>query len=199
MPNTTSICICGGIEWINITLTCVNCNRFNNNNVKGRVEFAYDLYKPWSEQISFGHIGIIGGEPLLHPNLKHWVEGIRSLWREPSILITSNGTQINKHPDLFDFCIKNNAVLEISFHEEKVDAYIWDEIEKFKRHGTNWQTIHTINKFPDRDGNEIELANSQLMCDEGFIIQITDAHTFQNIQIKEWVNGKPMPYDFGLL
>lgn len=176
-------------------LTCTNCNRFNNYNVKGRVEFDYDLYKPWADKVEFGHIGIIGGEPLLHPNLKSWVEGIHALWPNSPILVTSNGTQVNKHPDLFDLLRKNNATLEISFHEQKVDDYIWKEIEKFKRHGTNWTESHGEYHMKDRDGNEISIPTYTLTCDEGFRFEFTDAHVFQRIQIKEWIDGNPIHYD----
>lgn len=177
-------------------LTCENCNRFNNFDVKGRVEFKEDLYKPWADQINFGHIGIIGGEPLLHPNLTEWVQGIRKLWPEPSILVTSNGTRLNKVKNLFEVFSQNNAQLEISFHDAKIDEYIWNEINTFKQsHGTNWIETKEPFQMPDRDGNPIYLLSHKIKCDEGFVFVVTDAHYFQENQFNTWINEKPLPYN----
>jgi len=173
-------------------LTCENCNRFNNFDTKGRVEFDVSMYE-WTKDFEFGYIGIIGGEPLLHPNLGEWVDGIRSLFPTEGIVITSNGTQINKHPGLFDIVTRNNARLEISLHDKAIDAYIWEQIETFKEKGTNWIEDKTEFTVPDRDGNDIGLESHNLRCDERFTFTFTDAHYFQQNQFQSWIDGKPKP------
>ena len=166
-------------------LTCSNCNRFNNYNVKGRVDFNYDLYKPWADKLNFGYIGIIGGEPLLHPNLKDWIIGIHSLWPNTAIQITINGTRINYVRDLFNTFVECNVIIEITLHDTIIDKFVFEELEKFKEKGTNWQKKVIDNTQLDRDNKEMTITNEYLTCDQGLMIKFNPGYYFQSVQITE--------------
>ena len=60
------------------TLNCIHCNTFNNFNFKGSVDWLAerDNYKNWSEKVTSDNIGVLGGEPLLHPNLEQILRDI---------------------------------------------------------------------------------------------------------------------------
>ena len=165
-------------------LACSNCNRFNNENTTGYVRFNKELYKPWADLYDIDLIGIIGGEPTLHPYLGEWCSGIRDLWPDSNIVLTSNGTNILKCKNLFAICSENNVTFEISFHDETIDQQIKQDIETFTQlHGTNWTPRIT----EDWD---------MLMSDEGFSFYYTQAHHFYNNQIANWdLNNKPEPFN----
>lgn len=74
-------------------LTCSNCNRYNNYNFQGHHDWR--LSEPaimsWSTRITAPIITIIGGEPLMHPDLWGWVDLLRRAWVNEPIMIQSNG------------------------------------------------------------------------------------------------------------
>ena len=86
-------------------LSCSGCNRFNNYKFKGFARWAdYEAeYTQWSRELQFGSIGILGGEPLLNVDFMSWVKGIRSLWPNTHIKVTTNGYYLNKVPGLYDY------------------------------------------------------------------------------------------------
>ena len=63
-------------------LTCSNCNRYNNFHFKGWAK--WDDYAEGLEQLSrHVHVQkpvILGGEPLLNPDIVKWINGLQRLW-----------------------------------------------------------------------------------------------------------------------
>lgn len=74
-------------------LTCTNCNRYNNYDFRGMFDWrdSENALLAWGQRITADIITIIGGEPLLHPELAQWVQLIRRAWSTESIMIQSNG------------------------------------------------------------------------------------------------------------
>lgn len=87
-------------------LSCKNCNRYNNYNFSGHYSWQKNqqAIMTWSKRITAPTITIIGGEPMLHPDLYEWAELVTTAWPESQVLIQSNGTI--RHPRLAD--IKHN-------------------------------------------------------------------------------------------
>lgn len=88
-------------------LTCTNCNRFNDYDFKGwqRWRDYESLHEEWAKKIRLQRVTILGGEPLLNPTVLDWVDGINRLWNKP-VQILTNGTQLNRVPNLYDRLIK---------------------------------------------------------------------------------------------
>lgn len=86
-------------------LTCDGCNRYNNYHFRGWQawdDYADDLAR-WAKRIEIGHPVILGGEPLLNPDIVKWVNGLRRLWPEHSgVQIQSNGTRIDRVRGLYE-------------------------------------------------------------------------------------------------
>jgi organic radical activating enzyme len=116
-------------------LNCPNCNRFNNYPFKGH--FLWDDhkedYKEWSKKLQFKLIGILGGEPLLNPNLLDWIHGVAELWPESKIVIVTNGTQLDKWPNLHKELrkYKGRVYLEISNHNPFKFQNLLDLVKSF--------------------------------------------------------------------
>ena len=116
------------------TLNCINCNTFNNFNFKGSVDWLAerDSYKNWSEKVTCDRIGVLGGEPLLHPNLEQILRDIHD-WHRPveGIYLTTNGTLLEKLVALKNVFIETNTTLCISLHSLR---WMRKWLTQFKKH-----------------------------------------------------------------
>lgn len=74
-------------------LTCSNCNRYNNYDFQGHHDWrsSESAVMAWSRRITAPIITIIGGEPLMHPELWGWVDLVCRAWPDQQIMIQSNG------------------------------------------------------------------------------------------------------------
>jgi organic radical activating enzyme len=97
-------------------LTCDKCRSFNNFNFKGHYEFDREKMLQWSKLVKIDTIEILGGEPTLHPRLWEWVAGLRELWPDSNLQITTNGTHFKKMKDFHKQLIRYNCNLQVSVH-----------------------------------------------------------------------------------
>lgn len=99
-------------------LDCNDCNRFNNYNFRGHYhhEPYIDIYRRWAKLLDVNCITIIGGEPLMHPDLEGWARTIRELWPNAVCNISSNGTLLLKYKNLYNILKKYKFTLSISVH-----------------------------------------------------------------------------------
>jgi organic radical activating enzyme len=98
-------------------LNCNNCNRFNNYSFTGWQRWSdYEqIYQEWSNFIDIDHIVILGGEPLLNPDIVSWIYGLNKIFKR-NVQILSNGTHINKVNGLYESLTQNGNWLGISWH-----------------------------------------------------------------------------------
>ena len=100
-------------------LTCKNCNRYNNYNFSGHYSWQANqqAIMAWSKRITAPLITIIGGEPMLHPELYEWAELVCTAWPDRPVMIQSNGTL--RHSRLVDIKLDfKNISLCASLHQE---------------------------------------------------------------------------------
>jgi organic radical activating enzyme len=104
-------------------LNCPRCNRYNNYAFSGhqRWDDYADIYQAWSKRLDIPRIGILGGEPLLNPDFDKWLKGIARLWPDSNIFINSNGTQLDRWPDLYRWLdeYKGRVRLDINRHNRE--------------------------------------------------------------------------------
>lgn len=114
-------------------LNCQRCNRFNNYAFSGHMEWQNhsNQYRAWSQRLEIDRIGILGGEPMLHPNFVSWVRYVADLWPKANIMIISNGTQLRKHPDLYHLFrdYQGRIRLDISRHDAGAREQTLKDIE----------------------------------------------------------------------
>lgn len=131
-------------------LACPNCITFNNldwNDDHNFKQLEPEIEK-WRGKVEFEEIYLLGGEPLLHPDVKQWMLWVESMWPDSKKFITTNGRHFARldlvYPDWdskwrveisvhskedYDTAIAyinqkwNNVVLERFKHPEAVDAY----------------------------------------------------------------------------
>jgi hypothetical protein len=103
----------------------------------------------WLEVIEIPDFGIMGGEPLINPEIRDWLIGVRELMPNTQIRFTTNGLLLRKHLDVIDLMHDlGNIVFKITQHQidpeldsiikNIFDCYAWEPVTEF---GINrWQT-----------------------------------------------------------
>ena len=115
-------------------LTCEGCNRFNNYSFAGWQRWSdYEAaYEKWAEYIEIDKIVILGGEPLLNPDILDWVYGINRIFKR-NVQILSNGTRLNNVKGLYEALQVNSNWMGISWHNPNTIDDFEREVHKFLR------------------------------------------------------------------
>lgn len=128
-------------------LNCINCNRFNNFNFSGHSYWKdhAETYKKWSTILEIDEIGILGGEPLINPDFMSWLEGIANLWPKSKICIITNGSQLHRHPTLYNYVAKNSKRIkfDLSFHGFSQQLKVSNIIENWLQKPFSQTVVHT--------------------------------------------------------
>ena len=135
-------------------LNCKNCNRYNNFAFTGHQLWNdyKDVYARWAQTISLNEISILGGEPFLNPSFIDWVKGVRELWPNTPVGITTNGTQFQRWPELYEIMRASNQqiFIDISLHGNSYRDQILQDL-------TAWLQAPVVENIykKDRDWNSL--------------------------------------------
>ena len=106
-------------------------------------------------------IGIMGGEPLLHPNLSEILQATRKAFPKTLLQLVSNGILLLRQTDDFwNICRENNIVVVVTKYPLKLDYIRMEELAKnkgveFSFYGDSGHVIKTSYKMPmDIDGRQ---------------------------------------------
>jgi organic radical activating enzyme len=127
-------------------LACEGCNRFNDRKFKGWQPWQEhaDAYRRWSKELFISNLSIMGGEPLLNPTFYEWVLGLRELWPNARIMIASNGTQLEKHQQLYEILRADpKTTINISIHNKLHKQQLIDKVKNFLTAPFEYQFDHT--------------------------------------------------------
>lgn len=120
-------------------LNCPRCNRFNNYAFSGHMRWDdhANEYIAWSKILDIKRIGILGGEPMLHPEFLLWIQSVADLWPNADIMIISNGTQLHRHQGFYDLLqqYRGRIRLDISRHNAAARQQTLNDIENLYPHG----------------------------------------------------------------
>lgn len=125
-------------------LSCSGCTNYSDLIHQGYVTWQQgrrDISK-WMERVELPDFGIIGGEPLVNPEIEDWIIGIRDLLPNTQIRFTTNGLLLHKYPDIIKlFEQVGNCVFKITVHvddqlvnneiQKILDLYNWEPVEEF--------------------------------------------------------------------
>lgn len=92
-------------------LKCLFCSHFNP--FRRGVVPADELiasFETWSKKVVPQKLGILGGEPLLHPELERIIAAAHRCWPESRIVLTSNGLLFPNKPDSLLQALKDAGV-----------------------------------------------------------------------------------------
>jgi organic radical activating enzyme len=133
-------------------ISCEGCTTFSDLKYNGYVPWSQGQawIQPWINRLDIQAVGLMGGEPLINPELEQWLRGLRSLLPSAQIRFVTNGLLLEKHWHIVELLQElGNTVLKISAHvdDEKIDCVVdrifstwtWQPVEEFgiKRWGRN--------------------------------------------------------------
>jgi len=150
-------------------LTCSDCNRYNNFHFRGWA--AWDDYadnlREWSRHVHVQKPVILGGEPLLNPDIVKWINGLQSIWPNSyAPQIQSNGTRIDRVPGLYDAIRSiNGSWIGVSIHRPEDREELFARIRNFLQGDTTMtqdtnNSMGSVYQFKDSNGVEVHVWNN---------------------------------------
>lgn len=140
-------------------LSCLGCTNYSDLPHKSYVPWQQmqDDLIAWLQVIDIPDFGIMGGEPLLNPEISEWISGVRALMPDSQIRFTTNGLLLHKHLDLLDLIFETgNIVFKITQHQntaqlKKTIEYIFQKY--------SWQPVYEygINRWISDNGVRFQL------------------------------------------
>jgi len=159
-------------------LACSGCTTFSDLKHSGYIPWKQgrSWLEPWIQRVNIQAIGVMGGEPLINPELRIWLSGIRELLPDTQIRFVTNGLLLPKNPWVLDLLEElGNSVLKISKHVD--DAVLTDSINHIFS-SRNWRPIH-------------EYGIDRWVCDSGLRFQVATPKTFLKTFRNEYSNAAP--------
>lgn len=140
-------------------LSCAGCSNYSDLPHSGYLTWAEGsaTIEPWLERVSIPDFGIIGGEPLMNPQVEQWLIGIRKLLPNSQIRFTTNGLLLHRYPDLLELLEQiGNCVFKITVHQSspELENYIKQVLDTH-----TWTTVveHGITRYKSNNGVRFQI------------------------------------------
>jgi len=146
-------------------LSCEGCTTFSDLKYQGYVTWQQGRawLEPWTKRFDLEGIGVMGGEPLINPEIREWLIGLRQMLPNTQIRFVTNGLLLERHWDIVKLLHDlGNSVLKISQH---VDTPELDSVIKRIQDAYNWQPV-------------TEFGIDRWLTDNEFRFQIAQPKTF---------------------
>jgi hypothetical protein len=139
-------------------LNCKGCSHFSPLSVESFVKFSIfekDFLRLRELFDNIKEIRLMGGEPLLHPELLKFLECTRLIFPNSKICLVTNGIILNSQMESFwENCSQNNILIQITRYPIKLDiASILRKAEKFHLQIEVSDMIKIFGKFMNSFGN----------------------------------------------
>lgn len=105
-------------------ISCLGCTNYSDLAHKGYLTWAQgrEQLLPWLDRVEIPDFGIMGGEPLLNPEVRKWIQGIRQLMPNSQIRFTTNAVLLERNLDIVDILHEvGNSVFKITRHINSPD------------------------------------------------------------------------------
>jgi organic radical activating enzyme len=112
-------------------ISCLGCTNYSDLRHAGYVPWSQgqQQIQSWLDRIDIEEFGIIGGEPLINPEWRDWIVGVRKMLPAAQLRFTTNGLLLDRATDIVDVCESvGNIVFKITVHVH--NAKLENHIEK---------------------------------------------------------------------
>lgn len=136
-------------------LSCEGCTNYSDQRHSGYVTWAQGRaeIEPWLDRVDIPDFGIMGGEPLINPEIESWLLGARNLMPSAQLRFTTNGLLLHKWPNLLPLLHDiGNCVFKITVHvndlaleqiiEKIFSQYHWEPVREYGI--ARWQTTNNL-------------------------------------------------------
>ena len=163
-------------------LSCLGCSNYADLKHTGYVKWedGRKEIESWLDVMDIGDFGIMGGEPLINPELKSWIRGLRELLPTSTIRFSTNGELLDKHLDVLETAHEvGNFVFKITAHQhsERVEAVIEKIFNMYK-----WEPVFEYGIYRFRTGNNLRF-------------QVNRPQTFLKYYKNDYANMMPYTSD----
>lgn len=121
-------------------LSCLGCTNYSD--LPGRQGYitwqdGKQQLNSWLQRVHIPDFGLMGGEPLINPEWRQWLYGVRELMPDSQIRFTTNGLLLKKYPNIIDemFAV-GNVVFKITQHTQDVKLYVDEIFQKY-----TWESV----------------------------------------------------------
>jgi organic radical activating enzyme len=144
-------------------LSCQGCTNYSDIPQRGYVTWSQgqEWFNQWRQRLTLPDIGIMGGEPLINPEWREWLRGLREMFPDSQLRFTTNGLLLAKHPDIMDMMFDiGNVVFKITVHVQNTELHDWIQ-SCFDQH--DWQLVSEfgINRWRGRNQVRFQLNQPQ--------------------------------------
>lgn len=125
-------------------ISCYGCTNYSDLAHKGYLTWDQGRaqIEPWVERVEIPDFGILGGEPLLNPEVRQWLHGLRELLPNAQLRFTTNGILLDRNFDIVELLADiGNCVLKIGVHtltpeleatiNKVYNSYNWEEVVEY--------------------------------------------------------------------
>ena len=144
-------------------LSCRGCSNYADLKHTGYVPWAQGRaeIQAWMDRIDIEEFGIMGGEPLINPELTQWIRGLRELLPNSAIRFSTNGELLDRHLDVVETAHEvGNFVFKITVHQhsERVERVIEKIFGMYQ-----WKPVreHGINRYRTTRGLRFQINRPQ--------------------------------------
>lgn len=136
-------------------LSCLGCTNYSDLRHQGYVPWqqGQEWFLQWKQRLDLPDIGVMGGEPLINPEWREWLRGLRDMFPNSQLRFTTNGLLLERCPDIMDLMFDiGNVVFKITVHVQDVNLEQW--IQKcHERYG--WTPVNEFGITRWRSQNEV--------------------------------------------
>lgn len=127
-------------------LACPGCDRFidQEHNWTEPYDAVTRNMTEWSKRLTPNNVTLIGGEPLIHPNISNIIAHTRKTWPEATIEIMTNGFMFTKREDFLEIMQANTpGLIGIAIHnrEKTIRNILMNNIDKYIFKKALWKQI----------------------------------------------------------
>lgn len=125
-------------------LGCDHCSHFSNY-LDGQSVPAHEAeaaFSTWQDKMFVPKVKILGGEPLLNPELGEILIAARRSWPQARMMLHTNGMLLAKHPRLPDILAEHGIHLFLSWHSQE-PTYL-QAFERILDMVAQWNVTYTV-------------------------------------------------------
>lgn len=144
-------------------ISCTGCTNYSDLAHKGYVTWSQgkNWLETWLTRIDIPDFGIMGGEPLLNPEVNEWIQGIRKILPQAQIRFTTNGILLKNHLDIIKLLEDvGNCVFKITVHtkDDELENIIEKLFIEYK-----WEPVleYGVHRFKTKNNFRLQINRPQ--------------------------------------
>lgn len=173
-------------------LKCRFCSHLNPYR-KGLIpaDTLITSFECWSRKIAPRTIGLLGGEPLLHPELFRIIRSVHACWPNSEIVLTTNGLLLHRHPDAMIEALREaniHVILSLHTRNPEKNRLFEEAIARLRQGGVRtkvlpsadrWKRYHWLDDAGRPQPYRSDPEKAWTRCGPNTSFNLTDNHLYR--------------------